>query len=227
MRQKKISYILAILAMLSPIIAYSRSAPWVGTDFKGSPCRGSDTTHWYGPFDYTIPDQKLKLNVVNEYHFTPEVENLLRGRSSYLGEDLNYTLMAGPNHHRALLSIVKMKLELDQKVISFTDKSNLLPSPVECYFYRAMNFSKEDADTYAIFAYFLKKLNKLEEAKTYYEKALEFQPESKKISYSYSLLLIDLKQYDTALEFAKKAYQDKQAPPGLRNKLKSLGKWVD
>lgn len=217
--------------MLTPATALARSAPWVGVDFKGQQCTGADTNRWYGPYDYTIPDQKAHLRVVNEHHFTPNVENHIKGQEAPINADLNYTLMAGPNHHPALLSIINLQVKLNKNIIStkrIQDKENfLLATPVECYFQRAINFSPEDAATYSLYGYYLKQTNRLDEAKKFYEKALKLQPQSAKIAYAYGLLLIELKEYDKALENAKLAYQNRQAPPGLRNKLKSLGKWID
>lgn len=216
--------ILAIIFSINPLVASARSAPWVGVDFNGLPCDGANTETWYGPYDYVT--QKGKLIIVEQHHFTPNVENHIRGQEGSVPGDLNYTLMASPNHHRALLSIIRLKIKLDKKLITFRD-GKTISSPVECYLQRAINFSPEDAPTYSLFGYYLKEMNRPEEAKKYYLKALSINPDSEKIAYSYSLLLLELKEYDKAVEYAKRAYQNPQTPPGLRNKLKSLGKWND
>src|SRR5882672_10328606 len=57
----------------------------------------------YGPFDYRIEHDKLAI--VEAYHFTSQVELLIRGQSGALGADLDYTLRAAPNHHRALVAM--------------------------------------------------------------------------------------------------------------------------
>lgn len=217
-----------LVSMLTPATSFARSAPWVGVDFKGLACMGSDTNQWYGPYDYTKPDQKLRLRIVNEHHFTPNVENHIKGQESSVTGDLNYTLMAGPNHHPALLSLVRFQIKLDKKLLDFRDDKIKKPStPVECYFQRAINFSPDDAVTYSLFGYFLKTINRLEEAKKYYEKALELSPENSKIAYSFSLLLIDLKQYEKAVSYAKIAYKKGKPPAGLRDKLDKLGVWKE
>jgi tetratricopeptide (TPR) repeat protein len=221
---------LKLLALLTifPVVGYARSAPWVGVDLRGRVCGGSDTNNWFGPYDYTNSEDKAKhLRIVEKFHFTPDVENHIKGKTGYLGPDLNYTLMAWPNHARALLSIIRLQEKLESKMISFHDPENLLKTPVECYLQRAINFSPEDATSLSLFGFFLKKQNRLTEAKKYYEKALHVQPDNSKIAYSYGLLLFELKEYDNALEYAKRAYLNKKAPPGLRNKLKSLGRWRD
>ena len=81
---------------------------WVGTDLAGAPCSGS--RQGYGPYDYTDPRTRkggkdAPLSLVERYHFTPDVENLVGGNTSLGPEgDLNYTITAFPNHHRALKS---------------------------------------------------------------------------------------------------------------------------
>ena len=61
----------------------------------------------YGPYDYRI--DKDKLPIVEIAHFTAQVESLLRGQSmaSFAG-DISYTLQRFPNHHRALMSVMRM-----------------------------------------------------------------------------------------------------------------------
>lgn len=58
----------------------------------------------FGPFDYRDPAARAEsLQVVERYHFTADVEMLRRGKASAnVLDDLNYTLRAFPNHHRAL-----------------------------------------------------------------------------------------------------------------------------
>lgn len=217
-----------VFLLLFPIIGYARSAPWVGVDLKGRVCEGSDTNGWFGPYDYTNTEDKAKhLHIVEKFHFTPEVENHIKGMSGYLGSDLNYTLMAWPNHTRALLSIIRLEEKLKNHIIKFENPENLLKTPVECYLQRAINFSPEDAASLSLFGFFLKNQNRLTESKKYYERALQIEPDNSKIAYSYGLLLLEMKDYDSALEYAKRAYQNKSAPSGLRNKLKSLGRWRD
>src|SRR5690606_25221127 len=65
----------------------------------------------YGPFDY-INRHSLQeqLTVVESFHFTYDVENLIKGQSGSIAGDLNYTLHAWPNHHRALVSLVRLSI---------------------------------------------------------------------------------------------------------------------
>lgn len=224
MKFSKFFFTLFIVFFVNHVFA--SSAPWVGSDFRGHSCSGSDTDTWYGPYDYSKTSGQKHLVVVHQHHFTSDVENLIKGKEGYIAQDLNYTVMASPNHHRALLSMIRFQLGIDNKIIKYkNDKAQLLPTPLECYFYRAFNFNKDDPVPLSLFAYYLTKINRLNEAKKYYESALKIQPDSSKIAYSYALLLLELKEYDKALEIAKVAYKDKSAPPGLRKKLQDLKIW--
>jgi tetratricopeptide (TPR) repeat protein len=212
---------LFFLALLLPLTAQAdRSAPWVGNSIDGKPCTGDG--QGYGPYDYTqrgsLPAYNLK--VVEEHHFTPMVENLIHGQESPLEGDLDYTLRAWPNHHKALLSVIKFQLNVKNK-LAF----GKLKTPVECYFQRALHFSPSDSISHSLFAYYLRKMGFPDKAVKYYEKALELDPGNEKIAYSFSLLLIDLKRYEEAVKYAKIAYQNNKTPSGLKQKLVKLGVW--
>ena len=205
----------------SECLAENTAAPWVGIDLKGLPCNGRH--QGVGPFDY-IKTNHSEFKIVEEYHFTEVVENLISGQSGYLVGDLFYTLGAVPNHHRALFSLIRYQLNLNNH-LSNKNSNTQLPTPVECVFFRAMKFSPTDAGTLSLFAYYLRNISQLEKASKYYLAAIEIDPENSKIHYSYSLLLIEMKDYDNALIYAKKAYQLGKPPKSLKQKLEKLGIW--
>jgi tetratricopeptide (TPR) repeat protein len=213
--------IISILTLITAQ-AFGNDAIWVGMNLQDAPCKGR--TPNYGPFDYskqTGPNTP-GLAIVEIAHFTPEVENLIRGTNS--GEspagDLDYTLIAWPNHHRALLSVINFQLKINNKLTDY--KLNNSP---ECYIQRAIHFSPQDPVPYSLFGYYLKKIGDLNKSAKFYEKAITLAPENPKIAYSYSLLLIDLKRYQEAVKYAQIAYKQKGTPEGLRNKLNELGAW--
>jgi tetratricopeptide (TPR) repeat protein len=224
MKIKQLLLLVSLCLIQKP--ALSNSAPWVGADLKGLTCSGEG--QGFGPYDYTsTADKNIKsvkdnpLNLVERAHFTPEVENLIKGNTGTLEGDLSYTLRAWPNHHRALLSIINYQLNIQKKLMP-----GKLSTPPECYLQRAINFSPEDAASYSLYGYYLRKIGHLEEAVKYYEKSLTLAPENAKFAYSFSLLLIDLKRYEDAVKYAKIAYrQGRVAPKGLKQKLFKLGVW--
>lgn len=222
-----LKYLLASLILLSCFNvseSIAASAPWVGNDLKGQACQGS--AQGYGPYDYLQRGSlKDEITLVESAHFTPDVENLIKGNASGANPegDIDYTLRAWPNHHRALLSIIKFQMNIKNGISPYKS----IKTPPECYLQRAIHFSPRDAFSYSLYGYYLGKMNKKEEAKKYYKKALEIAPDNAKIAYSYSLLLTDLKEYDEALKYARIAYQSKNTPDGLRKILQKNGAWQE
>jgi tetratricopeptide (TPR) repeat protein len=203
-------------------IAHAASAPWVGSTLNEAPCNGGG--QGYGPFDYRHRRSlKNELNLVESAHFTPEIENLVKGTvAGSIEGNLNYTLRAWPNHPKALLSLIRLQLSINKNL-----RKGPLETPPECYLQRAIHFSPEDASSYSLYGYYLKQIGHLEDAAKYYEKAAKLSPKDPKIAYSLSLLLTDLKRYEEAVKYAKVAYSNPQAPQKLKQILKKLGVWVE
>ena len=226
---KKI-FCVCFLFFLLPLAAVAnKSAPWVGASLAGVRCSGSG--QGFGPFDYTSRggENAKNLEIVEAHHFTPAVENLVGGADSGgIVGDLDYTLRAWPNHHRALLSLIKYQINMDSKAnIDSKAAKSKLPTPPECYLQRAIQYSPSDIVPYSLYGYFLRKIGHIEDAVKFYEKAMALDPENEKVAYSYSLVLIDLKHYDEAVKFAKIAYHHGKAPKGLKEMLIKLGVWKD
>lgn len=222
MNTSKLTRLFLILLLLPTTSQARNAAPWVGADLRGLPCNGEG--QGYGPWDYTKTNERPKIPIVEHYHFTTDVENHIKGESSYIEGDLDYTLRAVPNHHKALLSAIRYQLKLNKKQLR---ANRPLMTPVECYLQRAIHFSPNDAGSVSLYAYYLKEIGLLEKAADIYQKALDIAPDNAKIHYSYSLLLIEQKQYDKALEYAKKAYAHGKPPTALKNKLIRLGVWKE
>lgn len=170
--------------------------------------------------DYTSSEDRAnKLGVVEAFHFTPEVENLIRGKSGYLGGDLSYTLEHFPNHHRALTAMAKLSLR--EKVT----KPVGAKYTVECYFERAIRFKPTDALVRMVYADYLLKTARSHEAHEQLQIASDLQPEDPTINYNVGLLYLKQKNYEQAKTYAKKAYELGFPLPGLKNQLKQAGKW--
>lgn len=168
----------------------------------------------YGPFDYRDPINKRdNLPIVENFHFTPDVESLRRGRSGSVLGDLRYTLRAFPNHHRALKSIARYGLEGGQ--IPIDDD---IPS-VECYFERAIAFRADDAAVHVIYANYLFKRGGREDARKQYEEALQLEPDSVEINYVTGLFFVDMGDLERAKKLAKIAYDNGYPLPGLKKKI--------
>lgn len=210
-----------LVLLLPPAANAEKSAPWIGYAMDGKRCNGGG--QGFGPFDYAQRGVNPKeLYAVESHHFTPNIEALLSGNTGTLEGELNYTLRAWPNHHRALFSITKYQLNIKSKMMP-----GKLDTPPECYFQRAIHFSPDDSVTYSLYAYYLRKMEHLDDAVKYYQKALELDPENAKFAYAFSLLLIDLKRYEEAVNYAKIAYKNGHAPDKLKLKLEKLGVWKE
>lgn len=215
----KIILTLFLLCLSAPL--YAAQAPWVGNTVKGYPCQGGG--QGYGPFDYIKPDQRSYMPRVEVSHFTPDVENHIKSEGgNTIPGDLDYTLRAIPNHHPALLSIIRYQLKLNQNLLSHPQQ--LISTP-ECYLQRAINFSPKDSSSISLYAYYMNQINQLNKAAELYEIALAITPDNTKILYSYGWLLIKLKDFEKAEKIAKQAYNHGNPPDGLKNKLIKLGFW--
>lgn len=173
----------------------------------------------YGPFDYR--SDKSRLGIVETYHFTPSVETLRSGKSGPLGGDLDYTLRAFPNHHRALMSM--MKLGQREKVA----KPQGAQFSVECYMQRAEVFRPTDGMVKTIYGLYLLKAGRTQDAIRKLEAARNLDERDSNVHYNLGLAYFELGHYDQALASAHRAYAAGFPLPGLRDKLKRAGKWRD
>ncbi len=170
----------------------------------------------YGPFDYTnASHRENKLSIVEQYHFTPEVETLKSGSTGSVAHDLDYTLRAFPNHHRALYAMLRYQLKRGgQGGAGYS---------MECYFDRALRQSPGDGQVYILHGIFLHKKGAYEAALEKYRKAEQLLPDSEDVHYNLGLLYVDTKKYELARQEAEIVYSRNYPLPGLRNKLKRLG----
>ena len=143
-------------------------------------------TNGYGPYDYRT--DKPKLGIVEQYHFTPAVEALIRGSTNVLpGADLDYTLRAIPNHHRALMSMMRYGEKMKSPHPQGTHYS------VECYFDRAVQFRPDDTIVRMLYATFLSKNARTPEAIRQLESATVLAADNAFSHYNIGLIYFNLK----------------------------------
>ncbi len=214
--KKSISYllVLAVMSILSGISSTVIAARPVGM-YCGELKSG------VGPFDYVKRNSLSEaLEIVERFHFTPEVESLIRGNTNTTpGGDIDYTLRAWPNHHRALVSLAKL---------SIRDKNTRPPGlqyPVECYFDRAIRMNATDAKVRSIYSGYLLQQGRNKEAVEQLEIAVNLEPDDATALYNLGLLYFKQKNYDKANDYAQRAYARNFPLLGLKNKLVSVGKW--
>lgn len=201
-------WLLVLFALMASFSALAQSNALACGDLKNG----------YGPFDYRT--DRSKLEVVEQFHFTPEVEALIRGKSSAkLGQDLAYTLNAFPNHHRALMSVMRYGQKLK------TPQPEDMQYSVECYFQRALRFRPDDTVARMIYATFLSTNGRSPEALRELDQAEKLAGDNAFTYYNLGLIYLDMKEYEKALTQAHKAMALGFNRTGLRDKLTEAGKW--
>lgn len=173
----------------------------------------------YGPYDYTNGMHRREyLPIVELRHFTAKVENLVAGESGALLPDLDYTLRAFPNHHRALYAMIRYQLkdpvQIGSKIYT-----------ARCYLERAVAFKPDDPIPRLLYGIYLQGKDDLEGARDQYEIALRIDPDSAEVNYNAGLLYLKLGENEKALKAAHTAYANGHQLPGLRNQLKRRGLW--
>lgn len=179
-----------------------------------------DLRNAYGPFDYrTVPEMNRFL--VEKEHFTPEVERLIKGNAGYIGADLDYTLRAMPNHHRALLSMTNLSFK------EGTERPRGSRYTVACWFDRAIRLAPDDGKMRSVYGYYLSRKGRSKEAIEQFKLALEYGQDDGNTHYNLGLVLFNVKEYDESLAHAKAAEERGFPLQGLKNKLQSINKWVE
>lgn len=171
------------------------------------------------PFgDYLV--DKDNVRGTESFHFTPQVESLIRGQTTeVIGADINYMLVNYPNHHRALIAM--MRLGEKEK----TPQPAGAKYTVECYFIRAIRFRPDDNVARMLYATYLSKNGRMADASAQLEVATKAATDNPFSHYNIGLIYLDMKNYDRALEQAHKAYTLGFTRPELRDRLKSAGRW--
>jgi tetratricopeptide (TPR) repeat protein len=169
--------------------------------------------------DYNDADDRAGLAVVEQFHFTPSVEALIRGASGPLGGDIGYTLEHFPNHPRALAAMAKLALRDKNR------RPHGAHYTVDCYFDRALRFRPNDARVRSLFGSYLLALGQTDSALEQLEKAATLEPENPTSHYNLGLLYVKKKDYDKARASAAKAYGMGFPLQGLKNKLVEAGQW--
>lgn len=172
----------------------------------------------FGPFDYRTVDSQSKY-LVESAHFPPHVETLRGGNRGTLGADIDYTLRAMPNHPRALMAMVRLSERF---------KSSQPPGaqyPAECYFDRAVRFTPDDAMVRVLYGNYLAQRGRTTEARQHLAAAEAKAGNDAQVIYNLGLAYFELKDYEKATGFAKKAKEMGIQFTGLQQRLQRVGKW--
>ena len=174
----------------------------------------------FGPFDF----RKVKgesLHLVEIGHFTPLIEGLVRGKTGPLGADIDYTLRAFPNHHRALVAMQRLTERLKRPQAPGANFE------VECYFMRAVRFVPDDSVARLLYASFLGKQNRRDEAKQQLAQVETLAGENVLTHYNLGLVALEVGDHERALRQAWRAQEMGFTRPELREQLRAQGRWRD
>lgn len=202
--------LVAALASIQP-------APVLATTLGAATC--GPLHHNYGPFDYRT--DRARLPIVENYHFTPEIEGLIRGKSDSLEGEINYTLHAFPNHHRALVALVKLGERRE------TQQPGKLPYPIECYFERALRFQPDDTVARMLYADYLVRQRRPDDARTQLQRVAVEASDNAFTHYNLGLLFLKIGDNESALGHAHRAETLGLARTELADQLKAKGAWRD
>lgn len=164
--------------------------------------------------------QKLRTAEVN--HFNENVRTLTKGQSvSHPGGDLMFILGIFPNHAPALELLVRLAVRENAL------KPRGVGTPVPCTLQRAVAFRPEDPQPRMLYGIYLARIGENDEAIKQLETAEKAAPDDANVLYNLGLLYLGKKNYDKAMGYAQRAYERGFPLPGLKNKLRSAGKWKD
>ena len=172
--------------------------------------------------DYYSPGDQLRIGQIESNHFDAETEALTRGKTgSAPGYDIEFLVRYVPNHPRGLAALVRLSLR------EKTPRPVGVSQSVECYLLRALEFRAEDAEVQKLYGSYLARLGRHKEALTHLKLAESYAPNDAVISYNLGLVCAELRDYEQARTYARKAYAGGISLPGLRDKLAKAGQWRD
>ncbi len=184
---------------------------------------GDPFKSWFGPWDIRVAPKQAVQNV-ETHHFTPAVENLVRGVTTHvlnMGIDVDYVLGVFPNHHRALVTMVRLG-ERDGN-----DQPRQSRLPIECWFDRAVRFTPDDTIVRLLYANYLGKKGRKEDALVQVRTAEQLAKDNPFTHFNVGMAYFELGEHDKALLAEHKARSLGMRRPELANLLKGANKWSE
>lgn len=183
----------------------------------------------FGPHDYRdwkdlppidpVTKEMSPLQLVEGAHFIDTCEALYKCKRGSIGTDIDYTLRAFPNHHRALVAMMRYG-ELTKKAqppeARFT---------VDCYFRRAVVWRPEDAIARLLYANYLNENKRTADARLQLQEAAKHVGENAFTIYNLGMVALDLNEVDMAVDAARRSYGAGMKHPALRQRLQAMNRW--
>jgi len=177
--------------------------------------------------DYRRNDKKTKhlKGLVEGAHFTKGVQTGKYGNTGGLEFDLDYVLKKFPNHASALIVMAELQQKPKFESRRKKDRADLLWPTTECYFFKAMQLQPNDASVHLVIAIYYHRNKNYKIADRHYQLSKQLIPHNPESHYNHGLLLVELGEYEKALESAKRAMQLGYPLQGLKGKLVKAGAW--
>ncbi|MBB3193498.1 hypothetical protein [Roseateles terrae] len=183
----------------------------------------------YGPHDYRdwkdlppidpVTKEMSPLQLVEGAHFIDTCEALFKCKRGSIGADLDYTLRAFPNHHRALVAMMRYG-ELTRK-----SQPPDARYTVDCYFRRALVWRPEDAIARLLYATYLNENKRVADAKVQLQQAARQTGDNPFTVYNLGMVALDLNEVDMAVDAARRSYAAGMKHPALRQRLQAMNRW--
>lgn len=172
-----------------------------------------------GPYDYRV--ERYWVTFIERNHFTPLVEAGIRGVSGHPGGDIDFLLRYVPNHPRGLVAMQRLSERMQW------NKPPGATYDVECYYDRALRFRPDDVVPRVLYAGYLGKRARLEQALTELSRAVTHAGDNGFSHYNIGLQYVELGQFDKALVQAHRALELEFGRTELRDRLRAAGRWQD
>jgi hypothetical protein len=200
----------------------------------------------FGPFDY-YTTMAANVSVVERVHMGFIITEAKKSQNHcYLWHNLDYTLRALPNHPQALQEMAtyleygmacheSVKMEYDAyRTVREIMEGRWQMNDAEDYFRVALNFRTRDtrvlprhAETHVLYADWLRKKGRRDDAMKQYDMAHKLKPEFANTYYGLGMLYLDMMDLPKAVENARKAYSLGKPPAELRDRLITANAWQD
>jgi hypothetical protein len=205
--------VLCCCLILAPVAAFSQIE-------ASNPCGSLVNPH--GPYDYRVYKDRPELQIVDKYHFTPLVENLIKPMFQHFAADIDYALRASPNHHRALVTLTRLSLKLKNPRPPGAGRD------IECYFERGIRYAPDDMVVRMLYVDYLIKLGgRHKDLMQQLDYVSEHAGDNPFTHYNLGLLFFDAKEYAKSLRHAQVAWGLGFKHTVLKDKLVAAGKWAE
>lgn len=166
-----------------------------------------DPESYYGNYN------REHLGAVERHHLQQGRDKAKWDNPIYAWRDVDFMLRHFPNHPDALLLAIDLSL-----------KSKDMRHATEL-FEKAVAFDPMPAVPWVIYGLYYHRHGKFSKAVERYKEGLKRDPGLVEGYYNLGLAYFELKQYTKSNQAAQRAYLLGYPLPGLRNKLKRIGKW--